>query len=94
MRTPAAEHYVAELVPRELVGLTRVRARLQSVGAALFEGWVRDPRTGEVQVRERTSTLPVLRLPVDHHEAADLLAKVQDDLDRLDPDTFHREWGL
>lgn len=94
MTVPAAEHYVAELVPRELTGLDRVRARLQAGAAALFEGWVPDPRTGEVLVRARTSSTPVLRLPVDHHEAAGLLGKVQDDLDRLDTEAFHREWGL
>lgn len=55
---------------------------------------VRRDLTGFARVRARLQAGAVLRLPVDHHEPADLLAKVQDDLDRLDTATFHREWGL
>ena len=34
------------------------------------------------------------RIAVDTHDAADVLRKVQDDLDRLDVATFHQQWGI
>ena len=92
--TLAANLYVAELVNREHQGLRRTLFSLRSLAAGVSGGFLPEPRSADVVVRAHTSSTPITRIGVDTHDAADVLRKVQDDLDRLDVATFHAQWGI
>ncbi len=91
----AGEVYTAELEPRRRGPLARVGAQaLDVLGAALgnaleFTTW------GDVVVRHRSDGSEKLRIPVDGtEEAAQMLAVVRDQLERLSPEAFRAHWTM
>ncbi len=93
--TIGANLYVAELVNRQPRGRAQgavlacapSRRGLRRVPARAPLGRRRRPRRTPRRRRSRGSR-------VDTHDAADVLRKVQDDLDRLDVATFRQQWGI
>ena len=92
--TLASNLYLAELVQREHEGARRAWFAVRALAAGLSGGFLPEPRSADVVVRAHTSSTPLTRIAVDTSDAADVLRKVQDDLDRLDVVTFTQEWGL
>jgi hypothetical protein len=92
--TLAGNLYVAELVNREHSGLRRAWFSARTVASGLSGGLLPEPRSADVVVRAHTSSTPLASIAVDTHDAADVLRKVQDDLDRLDVITFRQQWGV
>jgi hypothetical protein len=92
--TIAANLYVAELVNRRPQGARKALFSVRSLAAEASGGFLPEPRSADVVVRPHTSSTPVTRIAVDTRDAADVLRKVQDDLERLDVATFHQQWGI
>jgi hypothetical protein len=92
--TLASNLYLAELVNREHAGARKAWFSARALAAGLSGGFLPEPRSADVVVRAHTSSTPLARIGVDTHDAADVLRKVQDDLDRLDVVTFKQQWGV